>query len=206
MVDQGGASRGREVSGVTVAPSSPIDEHLARFTGAHRASLESLRDTLRRVLPEAEECIRYRMPCFAVRGKAVAGFDGFKEHCSYFPHSGAVIGAVGDLPSWATGEGGTLRFPAGRRLPVPLVKRLVRVRLDEISAVSDGHRLVFFDDGRVRAEGEVKAGVEHGAWRWYRRDGTLARTGQFAAGVPVGEWTNWTPAGAATVSQRGRRA
>lgn len=64
---------------MTVVPSTSIDAHLSRFTGRHRASLESLRDTLRRVLPEAEECIRYRMPCFAVRGKAVAGFDGFES-------------------------------------------------------------------------------------------------------------------------------
>lgn len=117
-----------------------------------------------------------------------------------------MIGAAGELPPWASGDGWTLRFPVGRRLPVSLVRRLVRARLDGISAVSDGHRLVFFDDGRVGAEGKVKAGVEHGAWRWYRRDGTLARTGQFRAGSPVGEWTTWTPSGTATVSQRSSRA
>lgn len=184
--------------------TSPIDEHLARFSGPQRETLEALRDGLRRVLPEAEECIRYRMPCFAVQGKAVAGFDGFREHCSYFPHSGSVIGAVGPLPTWATGDGGTLRFPIGRRLPVKLLRALVRARLDEISAVTAGRRFVCFDDGRVKAEGSMKAGALHGEWRWYRRDGSLMRTGRFRQGEQVGAWTTVTRDGREITSRPAR--
>lgn len=118
---------------------SPIDEYLTRFEGPQLASLETLRDMLRRLLPDAEETISYRMPCFKVGGKAVAGFDGFARHCSYFPHSGNVVPAVierwGPLPSGFEGEGGTLRFPIGRPPSATLVKRLVTVRLDEIEAM-----------------------------------------------------------------------
>ncbi len=70
---------------------SPIDLHLERFDGPQLATLEALRDTLRELLPAAEECLKYRMPCFAIRGKGVAGFDGFTQHNSYFPFSGGVV-------------------------------------------------------------------------------------------------------------------
>jgi uncharacterized protein YdhG (YjbR/CyaY superfamily) len=170
-----------------------IDDHLAGLPAVQRETLLRLRDTLREILPAAEEKISYRMPCVAVQGKAVAGFDGFRDHCSYFPHSGNVIGEVveryGPVPAWADHDAGTLRFPIDRPLPKALVKRLVRVRLDEISAVTNGKRFEFFDDGSVKAEGSMKNGLLHGSWRWYRKDGSLMRTGSFRLGEKVGEWT-----------------
>ena len=115
------------------APASPIDSHLARFDPPQRDTLVALRDTLRELLPDAEECISYNMPCFKVGGVAVAGFDGFKQHCSYFPHSGNVVGQVTGIPAWCTvASTGTLQFPVDRPLPKTLVRRLVRARLREI--------------------------------------------------------------------------
>lgn len=169
-----------------------IDEHLERLDEPQRATLVRLRDTLRDLLPTAEERISYRMPCFAVAGKAVAGFDGFRQHCSYFPHSGTVIPAVierwGPLPAWIDADPGTLRFPIGKALPKTLVRRLIRVRLDQLSAVTTGRRLEFFDDGTIKATGSMKDGELHGDWSWYRKDGSLLRTGRFDRGARVGEW------------------
>lgn len=170
---------------------SPIDEHLAGLPAAQRETLKTLRDDLRALLPAAEEKISYRMPCFAVQGKAVAGFDGFKEHCSYFPHSGSVIGGVDGLPAWADADGGTLRFPIGKRLPKKVLRQLIRIRLDQISDVTTGKRFEFFDDGSVKAAGQMRNGELHGAWRWYRRDGSLMRTGSFRNGEQVGDWQTW---------------
>lgn len=110
-----------------------VAEHLARFTGPQAATLLHLRNTLRELLPTAVECMSYRMPCFKVNGKAVAGYDGFKQHCSYFPHSGSALARVDDVPAWATVDKGTLRFPIDQQLPTAFVKRLVQARLDEIA-------------------------------------------------------------------------
>lgn len=188
-----------------MSPVSPVDEHLARFGGKQRESLEKLRRTIASVVPTAEECIRYGMPAFTVQGKAVAGFEGFTNHCSYFPHSGSVVAAAGPLPPWCEAERGTLRFPIGKALPVSLVRRLIRIRLDEISQVRNGKRFDFFDDGTVKAEGSMKDGQLHGAWRWYRRDGTLMRTGRFTQGRQTGTWETWDSDGRlVTRADRGR--
>jgi uncharacterized protein YdhG (YjbR/CyaY superfamily) len=75
------------------------------------------------------------MPCFKVDGAAVAGFDGFTHHCSYFPHSGSIVGQVSGIPDWCTvASKGTLQFPVDRPLPKTLVRKLVRTRLDEIAS------------------------------------------------------------------------
>ena len=58
------------------------------------------------------------MPCFKVDGVAVAGFDGFKRHGSYFPHSGNIVAQVSGIPDWCTAATpGTLQFPVDRPLP-----------------------------------------------------------------------------------------
>ena len=118
-------------------PDDPVSAHLAALPQPQRDTLAALRTTLRELLPDAEECISYNMPCFKVDGVAVAGFDGFKHHCSYFPHSGNVVGAVSGIPDWCTvASPGTLQFPVDRPLPTSLVRTLVRTRLDEIAARS----------------------------------------------------------------------
>ncbi len=68
------------------------------------------------------------MPAFAVDGKVVAGFDGFKNHCSYFPHSGSVLEQIESYPSWCIAQKGSLRFPIGKKLPKALVRKLIVVR------------------------------------------------------------------------------
>ena len=116
------------------APANPIDSHVARFDPPQRDTLAVLRDTLRELLPDAEECISSNMPCFKIDGVAVAGFDGFKKHCSYFPHIGNIVGRVAGIPTWCTvASTGTLQFPDDRPLPTTLVRRLVRALLHEFA-------------------------------------------------------------------------
>ena len=114
--------------------ANPIDEYLAGVQEPQRTTLTALRDTLRTLLPGAEECISYGMPCFKVEGKAIAGFAAFKNHCSYFPHSGGVVSLVAELPAWCTASSkGTLQFPVDRPLSKSLVKELVRLRQQELA-------------------------------------------------------------------------
>ena len=116
-------------------PGDPITAHLATLPQPQRDTLTALRETLRDLLPDAEECLSYKMPCFKVGGVAVAGFDGFRKHCSYFPHSGDVVTKVSAIPAWCTvSSKGTLQFPVDRPLPKALVRTLIQVRLEEIAA------------------------------------------------------------------------
>ena len=174
-----------------------IDRHLEELSDPQAAALRHIRALLREVLPAGEETIKYRMPCVAVQGKGVAAFEAFQDHWSYFPMSGSVIGAVTVLPAWAEADRGTLRVPLDKRLTKALVRRLVRVRLDEISAVTDGKRTEFYDDGTPKAQGSMKAGELHGAWTWWRADGSIMRTGRFSHGEQTGVWTTYDRHGAA---------
>lgn len=172
-----------------------VDAKLAKVAEPHRTTLLAVRATLRELLPHADECLKYGMAAFTVQGKGVAAYEAFTHHCSYFPMSGGVLERVGALPAGTSASKGTLQFPVDKPLSKTFLRRLVRTRLDEISDVQNGKRFEFFDDGAVKAEGAMKDGVPHGAWTWYRKDGSRMRTGRFANGEQTGTWETWDRAG-----------
>ena len=111
---------------------SVIDRHLKKFSGAQLETLQHLRETIHSIVPNAKETISYGMPAFEIDGKVVAGFDGFKKHCSYFPHSGSVLEELEGIPEWCEVSKGTLKFPIGKKLPKSLVRKLISIRRRQI--------------------------------------------------------------------------
>jgi len=168
-----------------------VESYLAEFEQPQRDTLERLRGTLRKILPHAHEAMKYGMPAFLLDGTGVAGYAGFKAHCSYFPMSSSVLDAAGDAVAKYSVSKGTLQFPVDRPLPVGLVRKLVKLRLAEISDVASGTRREYFPDGRLKAVGKMKNGLVHGRWQWFRSDGTLLRTGAFSQGERTGTWETW---------------
>lgn len=109
-------------------PKSPIDDYLATVPEPQRATLTEVRTRIAKLLPEAEECISYGMPAFRVRGKVVAGFASFKNHCAYLPHSGQVLRRVAEVADFTQTQG-SLHFPVDKPLSVKILKELIRVRM-----------------------------------------------------------------------------
>ncbi len=171
--------------------ASLVDAHLEALPEPQRSTLRTVRGRLLVQLPFGEECIKYRMPSITVQGKGVAAYDGFTNHCSYFPMSGSVLDEVTGIPDWAVATKGTLQFPIDKPLSAALVRRLVKARLANVSDVQNGKRFDFYEDGAVKAEGSMRDGQLNGAWRWYRRDGSLMRTGRFRNGVQTGTWETY---------------
>ncbi len=121
---------------------SVIDRHLKKFSGAQLETLQHLRETILSIVPHARETLSYGMPAFEIDGKVVAGFDGFKNHCSYFPHSGSVLEELYGFPEWCEVSKGTLRFPIGKKLPKTLVRKLISVRRRQITEKQKGRSSV----------------------------------------------------------------
>lgn len=117
---------------------SAIDRHLKKFSGEQLETLQHLRETILSIVPQAKETISYGMPAFEIDGKVVAGFEGFKKHCSYFPHSGSVLEELDSFPEWCEVSKGTLKFPIGKKLPKTLVRKLISVRRKQIAEKQRG--------------------------------------------------------------------
>lgn len=113
-----------------------IDDYLEGLEEPKRTTLARLRETILSIVPDAEQCISYGMPAFKLRGRTIAGFAAFKNHLSYLPHSGSVIPRLAEETAGYVSTRGSLHFPIDRPLPKTLVRRLLRVRMEE--AFGDG--------------------------------------------------------------------
>ena len=67
-----------------------VTAHLKKFDKPQRDALQAVRLAIAELLPDAEEVIKYGIPTFAIEGKGVIGFDGYKNHNSIFPYSGSI--------------------------------------------------------------------------------------------------------------------
>ena len=114
-----------------------VDEYLAGLPEDRRAAMEGLRRTIRDAAPEATEVISYKMPAFKSHGgQFLVSYDAFKRHYSLFPASDAVIRGLGDeLTPYLAGKG-TIRFAADTPLPLDLITRIVRIRVEENAAAA----------------------------------------------------------------------
>lgn len=106
-----------------------VEDYINLFSGDVRARLLALRDAIREETPEAEEAIKYRMPTFVLHGNLVH-FAAFKNHIGFFPTSSPREAFREELARYP-GEGGTVRFPQDQPLPLDLVRRIVRFRVEE---------------------------------------------------------------------------
>ena len=116
--------------------SAEVDAYLAAQDAPARETLQVVRERILEIVPEAEECISYSMPGYKIKVgkklKAFAGFAAFKNHLSYFPHSGRTSTTLSnELAAYALMPSG-LQFQRGEPLPLDVIRLLIQTRLTEI--------------------------------------------------------------------------
>lgn len=108
-----------------------FDDYLATAPEVAREALIKMRQAIRSVVPaEAIEVISYKLPAFKLK-KVLVWFGGFSDHCSLFP-TAAVLHAFKDELQGYTTSKGTIQFPLNKPLPVALIKKLVKARVESI--------------------------------------------------------------------------
>src|SRR6476469_7529200 len=107
-----------------------VEEYLNLFPKEQRDALEKLRQVIKAAAPKAEEVISYGMPGYKQNGVLVY-FGGFKNHCSFFPASYAVIKQFAeDLKDYKISNG-TDQLPLDKAINTTLVKKMEMARIKE---------------------------------------------------------------------------
>jgi uncharacterized protein YdhG (YjbR/CyaY superfamily) len=110
-----------------------ITAHLKKFEKPQRDALQAVRVVIAEALPEADEVIKYGIPTFAIDGKGVIGFDGYKNHNSIFPYSGSIGARLKDELSGYTQTKGSIHFDKEKPMPKTLIKKIIKERLKQIA-------------------------------------------------------------------------
>lgn len=105
-----------------------VDEYVASIPEPARSKLIQIREAIRSTVPPgATEVISYGIPAFKDK-KVLVWFAAFSDHCSLFPTASVIEEFKNELKDFITSKG-TIRFPIGKRVPIALVKKLVRARV-----------------------------------------------------------------------------
>ena len=110
-----------------------VRTYLASVPKDSRAALQKLRKDIRAAAPDATELIAWGMPAFR-QGKLLVGYAAFKDHCSFFPMSVAVMRRyAAELKKYVVTKG-SIHFSVAKPPPTTLVKKLVKARIAENEA------------------------------------------------------------------------
>ncbi|MGZ4829278.1 MAG: iron chaperone [Candidatus Angelobacter sp.] len=110
-------------------PPRTVDEYLARVPDPARNALTKIRAAIRSAVPpEATETISYRMPAFKHK-RTLVWYAAFSNHCSLFPTAAVIEAFKDELKGFSTTKG-TIHFPTDKPVPLELIKRLVRARVE----------------------------------------------------------------------------
>ena len=113
---------------------STHDDFLASVPGPARSALQTLREQIRAAAPDAEEYMGYAVPAFRQNG-ALVSYGVAKSHLSFYVQSPKVMEAfAAQLTAFKTSKG-AISFTPDKPIPAALVKKLVKARLAENTAL-----------------------------------------------------------------------
>jgi uncharacterized protein YdhG (YjbR/CyaY superfamily) len=112
-----------------------IAEYIDATPAPARKKLREMRAAIRKAAPDAVEGIKWSMPAFSDK-RILVMFAAFRHHIGFFPTASAVKAFSNDLADFGTSKG-TIRFPLDRPLPLPLIRKIVKFRVQE-SKEKDG--------------------------------------------------------------------
>ena len=106
-----------------------IDEYVKDFPVDVQKKLKEIRATIKKIAPDAKEIISYQMPTFYLNGNLVH-FAAFKNHIGFYPTPSGIKEFIQELKPYKSAKG-SVQFPIDKPLPMDLISRIVRFRVEE---------------------------------------------------------------------------
>jgi uncharacterized protein YdhG (YjbR/CyaY superfamily) len=106
-----------------------ITEYINAAPREARKPLRDMRACIRRSAPGATESLKWGMPAFSYR-RILVTFAAFKHHVGFYPTPSAVQAFSKELTGYVTAKG-SIQFPLGKPLPLPLIRKITAFRVRE---------------------------------------------------------------------------
>lgn len=106
-----------------------IDEYHSCQPADIQKTLEQLRQTIKQAAPLATEAISYGMPAFR-QNKVLVYYSVHKKHIGFYPTPNPIAYFKSELEKYNTSKG-AIQFPIDKQLPLTLIKKIVKFRVEE---------------------------------------------------------------------------
>ena len=115
------------------AKPKDVDAYIASAPKDVQLRLKELRQLIKRTAPDAAERISYGMPYYHYKGR-LAYFSFWKEHIGLYLPTPVIAEHEKDLEGYETTKA-TVRLPLNRKLPAPLIGKLIKARMKKNDSV-----------------------------------------------------------------------
>lgn len=112
--------------------SKSVDAYIAAAPKTAQPKLKMVRAAIREAAPDATESISYRMPYYSYKGR-LAWFGLHKSHIGLYLRPPVIQEHRAELVEYVTTKS-AVHLPLDRKIPVPLIKKLVRARMKKNEA------------------------------------------------------------------------
>ena len=106
-----------------------IDDYISGFPKDVQKKLREMQATIGKAAPDATEAIKYAMPTFVLHGNLVH-FAGYQNHIGFYPAPSGIEVFKKELATYKTSKG-AIQFPLDKPLPLPLITKIVKFRVNE---------------------------------------------------------------------------
>lgn len=106
-----------------------ITAYISQFPEEVQSKLNELRSLIREIAPLATEKISYQMPTYYLEGNLVH-FAGYKNHIGFYPAPSGISAYEEEIKKYKYAKG-SVQFPVNAPLPLDLISRIVKFRVDE---------------------------------------------------------------------------
>jgi len=104
-----------------------VDTYIASAPKEMQAKLRELRSTIKLTAPQATEKISYGMPYYGYKGRLV--YFGFaKKHIGVYIPTPTIEEHKKELEGYYAAKA-TLHLPLDKKIPIALIKKLVKARM-----------------------------------------------------------------------------
>lgn len=113
-------------------PKKPtnIQEYIKSFPTETQHILQEIYRIVKKEAPKAQEKMSYGMPTFALNGRNLIHFAGYKQHIGLYPTPSGITYFEDELKKYKHAKG-TIQFQLNEPVPYDLIRKIVAFRVEE---------------------------------------------------------------------------
>lgn len=105
-----------------------VAKYIEVFDPVVQEKLLQLRECVFKLVPNVEECISYKMPCYKCKG-VLFYMAAYKQHIGFYPTAAPIAHFAPQLSAYKTSKG-AIQFPLDQDLPMALIKEIILFNLN----------------------------------------------------------------------------
>jgi uncharacterized protein YdhG (YjbR/CyaY superfamily) len=109
--------------------ANDVKHYFSNYPEATQNAMSQVKAVIYMVAPAAEESISYGIPTYKYKG-LLAHFGGYDKHIGFYPGAKAIEVFKQEISGYKNAKG-SVQFPLDQPMPLDLIERTVRFRLEE---------------------------------------------------------------------------